>query len=84
MAEHPVLAEYEWVRSRVVGVSPSSAVREFARRWPDLPTTVMVECRTHEENGAAWPTLLADPVRGFFRQMGGASEVAKTFKEEMT
>lgn len=54
-------------------------VREFAARWISLPSHVrdaLIQLRAYEEEGAYQATVLADPVRGFFRQLGGSEAVA--------
>lgn len=58
-----------------------SAVARFATAWNYLPGEVkaaLVTLRAYEEEGAYQSSVLSDPVRGFFRQSGGASAVEAT------
>lgn len=64
--------------SSVHVVFEGERVREFAARWLQLDLDVrkaLVVVRECEEQGAYMPTMLADPVRGFMRQQGGAAKI---------
>jgi hypothetical protein len=52
-------------------VNEQERIDDFARRWEYVPEDVRQALRVvreHEAEGAYNPTMLADQVRGFFRQ----------------
>jgi hypothetical protein len=56
----------------------SDPVSRFASRWDSLPDeikTALIELRQYEEEGAANLSVISEPARGFFRQMGGTENV---------